>query len=217
MKRLKGFTLIELLIVVAIIAILAAIAVPNFLEAQIRSKVSRVKADMRTIALAVMSYQVDNNQFPMKWGELHNGQTVTDGIPYFPNLLTTPIVYLSTRNIFDPFRPSILDGGPPETRVYMYTRFNSIEWKPFLTYPQDAGRVNSFIIYSWGPDLRENDCAWSHPYGWMPIAAEDNYYVYGAGGQLTPVAVQVGTIPTWPFYDPTNGTVSRGDIPRYGP
>jgi prepilin-type N-terminal cleavage/methylation domain-containing protein len=60
----KGFTLIELLIVVAIIAILAAIAVPNFLEAQVRSKVSRVKADQRSLATGIEAYFVDNNQYP---------------------------------------------------------------------------------------------------------------------------------------------------------
>jgi type II secretion system protein G len=61
----RAFTLIELLIVVAIIAILAAIAVPNFLEAQVRAKVSRAQNDMRTLATAIESYQVDNNAYPM--------------------------------------------------------------------------------------------------------------------------------------------------------
>src|SRR4026208_482521 len=61
-----AFTLIELLIVVAIIAILAAIAVPNFLEAQVRAKVSRVKADMRSLATGIETYAVDANKYPFQ-------------------------------------------------------------------------------------------------------------------------------------------------------
>src|SRR6186713_1738012 len=64
MKKPAAFTLIELLIVVAIIAILAAIAVPNFLEAQTRAKVSRVRNDLRALATGIESYRVDNNSYP---------------------------------------------------------------------------------------------------------------------------------------------------------
>jgi len=52
----KGFTLIELLIVIAIILILVAIALPNFYTARIRAQVTRVKADMKTIATAMGLY-----------------------------------------------------------------------------------------------------------------------------------------------------------------
>ncbi len=64
MRRQKGFTLIELLIVVAIIGIIAAIAIPNLLNAINRGRQKRTMADIRSIATAIESYQVDFNFFP---------------------------------------------------------------------------------------------------------------------------------------------------------
>ena len=63
MKNQKGFTLIELLIVVAIIGIIAAIAIPNLLNAIQRGKQKRTMGDMRTVATANESYSIDNNQY----------------------------------------------------------------------------------------------------------------------------------------------------------
>jgi general secretion pathway protein G len=63
-KKESGFTLIELLIVIAIIGILAAIAIPNLLNAVQRGKQKRTMADMRALATAVESYAVDNNKYP---------------------------------------------------------------------------------------------------------------------------------------------------------
>jgi general secretion pathway protein G len=64
MRRQKGFTLIELLIVVAIIGIIAAIAIPNLLNAIHRGRQKRTMADMRTIATAVGAYGTDNAFYP---------------------------------------------------------------------------------------------------------------------------------------------------------
>jgi type II secretion system protein G len=62
-RKQKGFTLIELLIVVAIIGILAAIAIPNLLTAMQRSRQKRTMADMRTIASAWEARATDVNQY----------------------------------------------------------------------------------------------------------------------------------------------------------
>ena len=64
MKKLKGFTLIELMIVVAIIGILAAIAIPNFLRFQARAKQSEAKQNFGAIFTAYETYTSDNNTFP---------------------------------------------------------------------------------------------------------------------------------------------------------
>lgn len=80
MKQKQGFTLIELLIVVAIIGILAAIAVPNFLNAQVRAKIAAVKADFNSLTTAMESYRLDANAYPT-W--------------YTLQLLTSPIAYMA--------------------------------------------------------------------------------------------------------------------------
>ncbi len=77
MHHRSGFTLIELLIVVAIIGILAAIAVPNFLNAQIRAKVSKCVSEEKALAEACFMYAMDNNMNVMHsdFSNAHNGLT----------------------------------------------------------------------------------------------------------------------------------------------
>src|SRR5579885_643046 len=61
-NRRAGFTLVEIMIVVAIIALLAAIAVPNFLRARKRSQATRILEDLRIIDSAIDQYAIENNK-----------------------------------------------------------------------------------------------------------------------------------------------------------
>ncbi|UCG93569.1 MAG: prepilin-type N-terminal cleavage/methylation domain-containing protein [Candidatus Aerophobus sp.] len=69
-RKKEGFTLIELLIVVAIIGIIAGIAIPNFLGARSKARVTRAFADMRAIADALEMYYVDNTTYPAALADL---------------------------------------------------------------------------------------------------------------------------------------------------
>ncbi len=104
MKRIhnQGFTLIELLIVVAIIGILAAIAVPNFLNAQIRAKIARCKSDIRTIKQAVEIFHMDKNRWLIDGNDCNGSEECCFQGNYFGvHPATTKIEYLQGANHFD--------------------------------------------------------------------------------------------------------------------
>jgi len=145
MRRLSGgFTLIELLIVVAIIGILAAIAVPNFLNAQIRAKISRCTSDMKTLETALEMYRMDNNDYPTCDQPRVRG--------YFdhwhPNeirfyRMTTPVAYISSVPR-DPFTsPSAAD---------WYQWGWAYDYVNNYGDNHDGGWGHVWRINSWGPD-----------------------------------------------------------------
>lgn len=149
----KAFTLIELLIVVAIIGILAAIAVPNFLNAQLRAKIAGTQSDLRTIFGAMQQYHLDNNSYHAhRDGE---GQQ-------FP--LTTPVPYLNGF-IEDRFQDTFVvrGGGATSQAAGFSASFKYYHWIPRNTHtdlwPQrfhpeiDAAHRerNGGLIDGWGP------------------------------------------------------------------
>lgn len=148
-----AFTLIELLIVVAIIGILAAIAVPNFLNAQIRAKVARVTSELKTVSTAVEMYRIDNNQVPFYLNP-HD----MDPAPHFlPYRLTTPVPHLSS--LFNEVFPA---RNAPESihEEHEFHYFNRPQSPQIVTakanayseQTRGAGERYMWFSFSHGPD-----------------------------------------------------------------
>ncbi len=217
-----GFTLIELLIVVAIIAILAAIAVPNFLEAQVRAKVSRAKADQRTIATGLESYYIDNNAYPPNddgpWGGVPVNEGAGNLDPDRAKLLiplSTPIAYLTSGNTLqDPFG-KIYSANYSGQSFLEYVSMDESDFLAkavigfvFLTDPvtADIYYQNRWLLSSSGPDRVTNEQAAALAAGRDPIDTQAIDFIETLQNLNN----------TFPIYDPTNGTVSDGDVMRTG-
>lgn len=98
----KGFTLIELMIVVAIIGILAAIAIPNFLNYQCKSKQSEAKQSLGTISKNQEAYLSENDRYAESMDSL--GFAVkgdTQRYSYFINVGATGTTYIATASAVD--------------------------------------------------------------------------------------------------------------------
>lgn len=224
----RAFTLIELLVVVAIIAILAAIAVPNFLEAQVRAKVSRAKNDLRVLATALESYYVDNNDYP--YIQADGGPGIEWQAPYGfppnrpdgPAGLTTPIAYLTT-DLRDPFELESEDGSTlsPSGKGLLY--YERLGWG----YDANGNRWNdnganvravrvcvdgNGTLLGTAPDFNTTDPNLIPVrYVVFSVGPDKTHRVYAGDGSV----VVRSRFSILNRYDPTNGTISPGNIARF--
>lgn len=211
-SRLSGFTLIELLIVIAIILILISIALPNFLEAQIRAKYDKSAGDSRSLGIAVESLRVDRNTLLVDIWDDDN----LEGVLRLRDLFG---------HIADPNKATRMqrDVMAPLTTPVVYIA--EVPQDPFLKDPKNAateetwtGQLDTYTYFDRDPAIP--DTAWPDDHniqGYHPQNAltsqvkrlsDGEFAIIGSGPDGEVVQSGLRGIP----YMPTNGTRSRGNI-----
>ncbi len=208
MNRLQAFTLIELLIVVAIIGILAAIAVPNFLNAQVRAKVAKAESEMQSIQTGLEMFFIDNNSYPPMDNDRIRMRRQYKGLDDSPcgnviNIahimvdvrgdrriyLTTPVAYM-TSIPFDPFRGGGKDCG----------------------YGYGSNGQSYYILSSYGPDAADGLS------GVSDGELDERDYTGAVFSDTRNHALRdTNFLMNELVYDPSNGISSDGDIITIGP
>jgi prepilin-type N-terminal cleavage/methylation domain-containing protein len=186
----KGFTLIELLIVIAIILILIAIALPNFLAAQVRAKVARVSEDLRSVSIALEQYQIDWRKYPtMIVPGFAGGIAPLAGSDlkwwYVPDTLSTPAKYITDANLQCPFGGNYARAGDFPDEIWKRYGYENIQ--------ELMDKSGPFPILA--NRYRPQAIVWSGPWRLQCV---------GPDREWNPSVA----------YNPTNGLVTRGDILR---
>jgi type II secretion system protein G len=146
MRKMRGFTLIELLIVVAIIGIIAAIAIPNMLDAIERSRQKRSTGEIKTMATAAQSFSTDFGGYP-------DGATAGGD----PNATWNTITNIGGNNVIVPDLIQAVPVADGWKTIYQYQA--GPDSATGSTDPNAmANLASNFIIFSDGSD-RADGCA----------------------------------------------------------
>lgn len=164
MKR-RGFTLIELMVVIAIIIILSAIAIPNYLKMTERAKKSRIASDMATLATGLETFKTDWGAYPSNntdgtgegvsdtTGEVYNELAGTGAATCQVNVAANtnalgeagPIEYLkpgTLTSIVDPFQAG---ADPADGLVYYLVSANNQHWVLYA-YSSGAAATGNYFF-----------------------------------------------------------------------